>query len=153
MRLAAMLAVLCCSLPKVAQAGGHGSEPAAEAGASAHGEGEAIPYDPTLPRTMEVGEIYIRNFRPTHNEIANVKFTLHVVFAPGTRDDVMAETAHWRRRLRDQAITAARSASAEDLAEPNLARVQRLMLIRIRRMPLPQPVIDVYLTDFAVGSG
>jgi hypothetical protein len=112
-----------------------------------------VVYDPTLPRTFEIGDIYIRNFRPTHNEIANIRFTLHVVFAVGTSDAVIAEVAHWRRRLRDQAITAARSASPEDLSEPGLTRVQKLMLLRIRRLPLPQEVIGVYLTDFAVGSG
>jgi hypothetical protein len=31
--------------------------------------------------------------------------------------------------------------------------VKRIMLLRIQRMPLPQEVIGVYLTDFAVGSG
>jgi hypothetical protein len=66
---------------------------------------------------------------------------------------VIAELAQWKRRLRDQAITAARTATAEDLAEPGLERIQRLMLLRIRRMSLPQDVIGVYLTDFAVGSG
>ena len=59
----------------------------------------------------------------------------------------------WQRRLRDQAITAARSADPEDLSEPGLERMQRLMLLRIRRLPLPKPVTGVYLTDFAVGSG
>jgi hypothetical protein len=123
--------------------GGHG-----DAGGAA-----TRPYDPTLPRTFELGDIYIRNFRPTHNEIANVRFTIHVVFAPGTSDAVMAEMEQWRRRLRDQAITAARSAEPDDLSEPGLERVQRLMLLRIRRLPLPQPITGVYLTDFAVGSG
>jgi hypothetical protein len=125
-------------------------------GGGDHGEAHGAttrPYDPTLPRTFEIGDIYIRNFRPTHNEIANIRFTLHVVFAPGTSDEVIAEMAHWQRRLRDQAITAARSADPEDLSEPGLERVQRLMLLRIRRLPLPKPVTGVYLTDFAVGSG
>jgi hypothetical protein len=134
---------------------------ASDHGASSHGSSDgghggghgAVEHDPTLPRTFEIGDIYIRNFRPTHNEIANIRFTLHVVFAPGTSDAVIAEMENWKRRLRDQAITAARSANAEDLAEPGLARVQRLMLLRIRRLPLPRPITGIYLTDFAVGSG
>jgi hypothetical protein len=131
---------------------------ASDHGASSHGEsggghGGAAAHDPNQPRTFEIGDIYIRNFRPTHNEIANIRFTLHVVFAPGTSDAVIAEMENWKQRLRDQAITAARSADATDLAEPELKRVQRLMLLRIRRLPLPQPITGVYLTDFAVGSG
>jgi hypothetical protein len=133
-----------------AVASDHGG--AASHGDSGHG-GSAAAHDPTQPRTFEIGDIYIRNFRPTHNEIANIRFTLHIVFAAGTSDAVIAEMEHWKRRLRDQAITAARSADAADLAEPGLQRVQRLMLLRIKRLPLPQPVIGIYLTDFAVGSG
>ena len=127
--------------------GGHGEE---EGG---HGAPAAAPYDPTQPRTFELGEIYLRNFRPTHNEIANIRFNLYIVFAPGTSDDVIAKLEHWKRRLRDQAITAARSAAPRDLGEPGLERVKRIMLLRIQRMALPQAVIGVYLTDFAVGSG
>jgi hypothetical protein len=127
--------------------GGHGE---AEGG---HGAPAAAPYDPTQPRTFELGEIYLRNFRPTHNEIANIRFNLYIVFAPGTSDAVIAKLEHWKRRLRDQAITAARSAAPRDLAEPGLERVKRIMLLRIQRMPLPQEVTGIYLTDFAVGSG
>jgi hypothetical protein len=136
------------------------SAAASDHGDSGHGEAEgghgspaAAAYDPTQPRTFELGEIYLRNFRPTHNEIANIRFNLHIVFAPGTSDAVIAELQHWKRRLRDQAITAARSADPRDLAEPGLGRVKRIMLLRIQRMELPQEVIGVYLTDFAVGSG
>src|SRR5215213_870677 len=47
------------------------------AAASEHGEASggdrgaesAAAFDPTLPRTFDLGEFYIRNFRPTHNEI------------------------------------------------------------------------------------
>jgi len=129
-----------------------------EHGAPSHGKGgghgaSAAPHDPTKPRSFELGEFNLRNFRPTHNEIANIRFSLHVVFKPGTSDAALEEVAHWKRRLRDQAITAARSAEPSDLAEPELQRVQRLMLLRIKRLPLPEPVVGVYLTDFAVSSG
>jgi len=136
-----------------------GSPALASSGASSHGGSEgghgaaAAPYDPTKPRTFDVGEFDLRNFRPTHNEIANIRFSLHVVFKPGTSDAVIAELAQWKRRLRDQALTAVRSVEAADLAEPELKRVQRIMLLRLKRLPLPAPVIGVYLTDFAVSSG
>jgi hypothetical protein len=154
---ALFMAAMICVMSSPARASDHG---ASGRGSGGHGGGHGDthgaatrPHDPTLPRTFEIGDVYIRNFRPTHNEIANVRFTLHVVFAPGTSDAVIAEMEHWRRRLRDQAITAARSAEPDDLSEPGLERVQRLMLLRIRRLPLPQPITGVYLTDFAVGSG
>jgi hypothetical protein len=149
---ALFIAFMICIMSSPARASEH--DDSGHGGGHGDAEGAATrPYDPTAPRTFEIGDVYIRNFRPTHNEIANVRFTLHVALAPGTSDAVMAEMEQWRRRLRDQAITAARSAEPDDLSEPGLERVQRLMLLRIRRLPLPKPVTGVYLTDFAVGSG
>jgi hypothetical protein len=153
----AFIAALPWLMAATAAASGHGDAAHGGGGhgeaAGGHGAPAVVAYDPTQPRTFELGEIYLRNFRPTHNEIANIRFNLHLVFAPGTSDAVIAELAHWKRRLRDQAITAARSADPRDLAEPGLERMQRIMLLRIQRMKLPQEVIRVYLTDFAVGSG
>lgn len=151
-----MLVTLFALLPWLtagsAAASGHGDGGHGDDHGAAKPQATAV-YDPTLPRTFELGEIYIRNFRPTHNEIANIRFNVHVVFAPGTSDAVIAQVERWKRRLRDQAITAARSAEPKDLAEPELERVQRIMLLRIQRLPMPQEVMGVYLTDFAVGSG
>jgi hypothetical protein len=140
---------LACALVQPARASGHGAS-----AANGHGASTA-PSDSKLPRTFDLGEFDIRNFRPTHNEIANIKFSLHVVFAPTTSDAELAELENWKRRLRDQAITAVRSADAVDLAEPTLKHVQKIMLLRIKRLPLPtkEPVVGLYLTNFAVSSG
>ena len=146
--LAGVLVCCCAAAPVLASGGGSGH------GAPAEGHGSSpAAHDPKAPRTFDLGEFDIRNFRPTHNEIANIRFSLHLVVKPGTSDAVMAELEHWKRRLRAQAITAARMADPSDLAEPRLERVQRTMLLRIKRLPLPEPVVGVYLTDFAVTSG
>ena len=138
----------CAAAPVLASSGESGHAAAAGGHASS-----SAAVDPKAPRTFDLGEFDIRNFRPTHNEIANIRFCIHLVLKPGTSDATMAEFDHWKRRLRDQAITAARIADPSDLAEPRLERVQRTMLLRIKRLPLPEPVIGVYLTDFAVTSG
>ncbi|WP_428307120.1 hypothetical protein [Lacipirellula sp.] len=123
-------------------AGGHGAEPA-----------PLPPHDPKLPRAIDLGSFDLRNFRPTHNEIASLKFAVHVVLPPGTTDDTVREFEHWKRRLRDQAITAIRSATTDDLADPKLQRVHRLLYLRLKRVPTPQGISDVYVTDFAMSSG
>jgi hypothetical protein len=122
--------------------GGHGAEPA-----------PLPPHDPKLPRAIDLGAFDLRNFRPTHNEIASLKFAVHVVLPPGTTDDTVREFEHWKRRLRDQAITAIRSATTDDLADPKLERVHRLLYLRLKRVPTPQAISDVYVTDFAMSSG
>jgi hypothetical protein len=128
---------------------------AAEQGVEAKGEGaaEAKPFDPKLPRPIDLGEFDLKNFRPTHNEIANIRFGLELVFPAGTTNETIEKLAGWRHRLRDQAITAVRTAEAKDLAEPTLTKVQKLILLRMKRMPLPEAPVGVYLTDFAVSSG
>jgi hypothetical protein len=142
--------MLSPAMTRMACASEHGAAPAADG----HGASAAA-VDPKLPRTFNLGDFDIHNFRPTHNEIANIHFSLHVVLAPGTSEAVLAELENWKRRLRDQAITAVRSAEPEDLAEPKLVRVQKIILLRIKRLPLPlkEPVVGLYLTDFAVSSG
>jgi hypothetical protein len=150
---------VACSLFKVAAALALVAASSGAARASDH-QGESAkdkkseaPVDPTQPRTFDLGEFDLENFRPTHNEIANIKFSMQLVFAAGTSDETMAKLAEWRHRLRDQAITAVRTADARDLAEPKLTRVQKLIMMRLKRMRLPAPVMGVYLTDFAVSSG
>jgi hypothetical protein len=132
-----------------------GSVKAAEHGGEAKGEGAADvkPFDPKLPRPFDLGEFDLKNFRPTHNEIANIRFSLQLVFPVGTTNETIEKLGGWRHRLRDQAITAVRTAEAKDLAEPTLTKVQKLILLRIKRMPLPEAPVGVYLTDFAVSSG
>jgi hypothetical protein len=130
-----------------ARAADHKSEAAKE------GQESSALVDPKLPRMFDLGEFDLENFRPTHNEIANIKFNLQLALAPGTSEETMAQMAEWRHRLRDQAITAIRTADFKDLAEPKLSRVQKLIMLRLKRMPLPAPVTGVYLTDFAVSSG
>ena len=103
--------------------------------------------------TFELGEFHLRNFRPTHNETASIRFSLHLVLDPAAKPAELEEIAHWQRRLRDQAIIAVRSAEATDLAEPELTRVQRLIIIRLNRLPVARLIKGVYLTNFAVGDG
>jgi hypothetical protein len=148
----ALIAFLQC--PTFASGGGgHGS---AEGGHGGHGAEPAPPlppHDPKLPRAIDLGAFDLRNFRPTHNEIASLKFAVHVVLPPGTTDDTVREFEHWKRRLRDQAITAIRSATTDDLSDPKLERVHRLLYLRLKRVPTPEGITDVYVTDFAMSSG
>jgi hypothetical protein len=128
--------------------GGHDAE------AHGHGAAPALPpHDPKLPRTIDLGSFDLGNFRPTHNEIASLRFSIQIVLPPGTTDATVHEFDRWKHRLRDQAITAMRSAGPDDLSDPKLARVHRLIYMRLKRVPTPEPISGVYLTDFAMSSG
>ena len=120
-------------------------------GAPAEGHGAAPKH--SGPPMIDLGDFYIENFRPTHNEHGFIHFSLHVALKEETSDATIERLKHWQKRMRDQAITAVRSIGAAELAEPELARVQRMILIRLKRMPLTDLIERLYVTDFSVGEG
>jgi hypothetical protein len=142
-----------CAAPQT-QASGHAPAAAGHGDhGDDHGGGHGEEASAIATGMFELGEFHLRNFRPTHNETASIRFSLHLVLDKEAKPEELAELQHWQRRLRDQAIVAVRSAEAADLAEPDLARVRRLILIRFNRLPVARLIKGVYLTNFAVGDG
>lgn len=145
--VAAIVGAACAA--RQAEASGHAPASGGHGAHGGHGDEDAA----VSTGTFELGEFRLRNFRPTHNETASIRFSLHLVLDPDAKPEALEELRHWQRRLRDQAIIAVRSAEAADLAEPELARVQRLIIIRLNRLPVARLIKGVYLTNFAVGDG
>jgi hypothetical protein len=145
--VAAMIAAASLATP--ASASDHAPPPADHGGHGGHGNAAAA----VDTGTFDLGEFHLRNFRPTHNKTASIRFSLHLVVDPEAEPGDLEALANWQRRLRDQAIIAVRSAEAADLAEPDLARVRRLIIIRLNRLPVAHLIQGVYLTNFAVGDG
>ena len=134
--------------------GGHGGGETGGHGGG-HGEAaasEAAPKSFSGPGVIDLGEFNLENFRPAHNKVASIRFSLCLMLAPGTSEATVNRLEHWRRRLRDQAIIAIRSVDPADLDDPQLARVQRLILLRIKRLPFTDLIEAAYLTDFALGE-
>jgi hypothetical protein len=155
----AIVGLLAALIPsRHAAASGHGhAKPADHGTAKAPAEDHAAAPEETagtfVGGTFVLGDFHLRNFRPSHNETASIRFTLHVIPVADAKPVQLEELQRWHRRLRDQAIVAVRSAEAADLAEPELARVQRLVLIRLKRLAVANLIAGVYLTDFSVGDG
>ena len=143
------------ALTLVTVAGARASEHAA---APAHGEqhGGAQPSetaheaDPLRTDLLDLGEFKIRNTLTAHHTTVDIKFGLYLILSSTTTPDDFQRLERWKNRLRDQAIVAVRSADPDDFADPQLVRVRRLILLRIRRLPAPAKIIGAYLTDFAV---
>ena len=117
-----------------------------EHGAAAEAEGEAVPES----GPFSLGEFEVAEFHPTHKQVPHIKFAAFLVVDEKATPAQRSELAHWQRRARDQAIIAVRSAEPYALAEPGLDRIRRRILLRVKRMPLPVAVVDVYLTEFEV---
>ena len=105
---------------------------------------------PTL--YFDLGEISVQEFRPTRNETTEVRFSIQMRLKPEVTAAQSAALEHWKHRLRDQAIIAARLASSADLAEPGLDRLQASILRRMKRILPTLAVERLYFTDFAAGT-
>lgn len=103
-------------------------------------------------RRFELGAFHVRDLRPTRDVTADLKFSLYLVIREDVSEAAVAALEHWRHRLRDQAITAIRTAQIVDFADPDLTRVRRLMNLRINRA-LPHPLVEeILVTTFTLGD-
>lgn len=123
-----------------------GSDHAAPA-AGAHGGKEEPEED---DGSVNLGEFEIEDFQPTHKTIPRIRFAAYIVLDEKSTPTQRQEMTQWKQRLRDQAIIAVRGAESYALAEPGLERIQRLIYLRVRRLPLPAKAAGVYLTEFSV---
>ena len=83
----------------------------------------------------------------------DLRFALTLVLSNGVTKAEFHELESWKHRLRDQVIIAVRSAEAADFADPQLRRIQRLIMFRIRHMPIAHGILGAYITDFSIDEG
>jgi hypothetical protein len=102
---------------------------------------------------LDLGEFRIRGCRTTDQEVVDIRFGVQLVLSTQTNTADHHRLEGWKNRLRDQIITAIRSAAPEDYADPALHRIQRLMLFRVKRLATGVGVIGLYLTDFSLDEG
>ena len=105
-----------------------------------------------VPEVVELGQFVLTELRPTRNETAKLRFTLHLQLRAGASSATAEALQHWKHRLRDQTITAVRTAEMIDFADPQLARLQKIIRLRINRA-LPTPLVDkLLLTGFTMSD-
>jgi hypothetical protein len=100
-------------------------------------------------RIHELGYFHILQLRPTRDETINVKFELHLRIAedvPGP--ELENRLNRWTARLCDQVITAVRNAETKDFTEPQLRRLQKLILLRVNRLLQFTRIEEIYLTQY-----
>jgi hypothetical protein len=143
MRRLAIIGLLTLALAVLvgrARAEEHGAP--AEHGQTAKATQESMMFD--------AGEFDVVDFHPTHQKMPHIRFVLALKLDESSKPAERLELADWKQRIRDQAIIAVRMAEPHALAEPSLNRVRRIILLRLRRLPLPAKAVEAYITDFAV---
>jgi hypothetical protein len=130
------------------------SEHAATAEASAeHGAAASGGEDVQRTDLLDLGAFRIRSSRSTDREITDVKFSLEVVLSTDSTLADFQRLESWQKRLRDQVVIAVRGADPADFLDPELRRLHRLILFRVKRLAIGDQIIGVYLTDFALDHG
>ncbi len=99
-------------------------------------------------RQIDLGPFRIQQIRPTRNETVEVRFELILVLPEATTKREVARLENWKHRLRDQAITSVRLAETKDFSEPELRRLQRLILLRINRILKFTRIQGLFFTRF-----
>jgi hypothetical protein len=99
-------------------------------------------------RGVELGEFSIRTIRSVPARRDEVTFTLHATVKIKEFNNFDKLFGKRSNKVRDQVIAATRLVPIEDYDDPELTKLRRRILLRLRRT-LPELVIDdVYVSDF-----
>jgi hypothetical protein len=116
------------------------------------GESAAKPA-PVRTDLLNLDGFRIRGCRRTDQEVIDLRFGVCLVLSSKATESDFQRLGHWKNRLRDQVITAVRGANPEDFADPELRRLQRLIVFRMKRLPVGSLILGVYFTDFSMDAG
>jgi hypothetical protein len=145
--IACVAAAMCCAAAPAYASGG--AKQPAEHGAEEPAEIEI----PVRTDVLNLGQFRVRGCRSSDKEIIDIQFGLWLVLSTDTTEADFHELENWRNRLRDQVIIAVRGAAPEDFLEPSLRRLERMMMFRIKRLPIGPQIIGAYLMDFTLEEG
>ena len=146
--------LLASFVAMLAAGGALGAEHApAEKAPAEHGSASAGDEGAQRTDIVDLGAFRIRSSRSTDREITDVKFSPEAVLSTDSTPADYHRLETWQKRLRDQVIIAVRGADPADFLDPELRRLHRLILFRVKRLAIGDEIIGGYLTDFALDHG
>lgn len=111
-------------------------------------EAQQIEAAANLPQGLELGEFEIREIQAIEGKKSTVTFQLFANIRAADFENATQALESRRHALRDQVITATRVAALEEFDEPDLSKLRRRILSRLRRA-LPGLVIrEILITNF-----
>jgi hypothetical protein len=138
------VATLLVATPTKCWASGHegGHEAAAE-----EPEEEAAP---DAECGVNLGEFDIRSYRTVPSQRVRVRFTLFATVT-GKEYKQFAHLFEGRKsKAREQVLIAARLMTVEDYDDPDLAKLRRRILLRLRRTMPELAIDDVVVSEFSL---
>ena len=97
---------------------------------------------------VSLGEFVVRDFHPAEGVRSALRFELYAQVRQADLAKFEAVLVNRRHKLRNQVITASRTAAVSDFDDPELLMIRKRILLRIRRAMPGLPLADVVLTDY-----
>ena len=105
---------------------------------------------PTGFRGINLGEFSIRTYRSVSGQKNRVRFTLHARVKNEDVKDFRHLLANRKHKVRDQVIIATRLVPVEDYDDPELTKLRRRVLLRLRRTLPELSIDDIYASEFTL---
>lgn len=110
---------------------------------------EAEESTPIKQFQLELGRIQLKEFRPTRNETIKLRFGLTLSFRPEVTEADYKLLQSWKHRLRDQVLTAVRTAHTKDFHERDLSRLRQIIRFRLEQVLKARVVDSLLLSDYS----
>jgi hypothetical protein len=99
-------------------------------------------------RGVDLGNFSVRNYRAGPAQRQRVAFTLHAAVRNENFKQFEQLFEHRKNKVRDQVIVAIRLVPTEDYDDPELKKLRRRILLRLRRTLPELKFDDLFVSDF-----
>lgn len=121
--------------------------PAYAAETSSVAEEEQVAAEPQ-PEVISLGRFQLREFRATEGAKIRLSFALYAEVDAERGEAIRELVSTHEHRIRDEVITAVRTAVQSDFHEPELTRFRRRILFRLRRAADYLPIERLLIGEF-----
>jgi hypothetical protein len=129
-----------CSVVSASDHGGHGG--------SGHGGHSGDAASASGSAAIELGDYRIRSYYPVQAQKSVVRFLLYATAPPEHLAGAQQAAAQRRHKIRDQVITATRMMPLSEFDDPDLVRLRRRILLRLRRALPELKIENLYISNF-----
>lgn len=111
---------------------------------------EAPGDEPEAPGLVDfpIGEFLVKDYLPVQGSKTRLNFVAHAGVKEENAGDFEGLLDKHKNRVRAEVLTAARLTAPEEFQDPDLRRVRRRILLRVRHALPGLPIDDVFFSEF-----
>lgn len=97
---------------------------------------------------IDLGQFNVNEMRPTENQTLKIAFSIFAVVDEKQKEAFEASLEKKQHAIRDQVITAIRTAETPEFDEIRLNKIRERIRLRVETFTPDIPIKDIYLTSF-----